>query len=204
MKKTIFTLLFPALSVSFLFAQAPREDRMDIADAPRAVLSIELNYTSKTVDDALSQKFKEEKIKTKTSKGITLSEGTKITAITPDIMDYFFKVESKDKTKAVLFLGISKGNNNFVTPESDAKVWEGGKTFLTEFVGYLDQYQLSLDIAAQEKVIKDAEKALEKSVKEGEDLSKKLEENKKDQETKKADLQKQNELLNQLKARQKR
>jgi len=203
MKKVIITLIFPALSVSFLFAQAPREDRMEIADAPRAVLSIELNNTSKNVSDALSQKFKEEKIKTKTSKGITLSEGTIIATITSDMMDYFFKVESKDKTKAVLFLGISKGNNNFITPESDAKVWEGGKIFLTEFVDYLDQYQLSLDIAAQEKVIKDAEKALEKSVKEGEDLAKKLDENKKDLEAKKSDLQKQNDLLNQFKARQK-
>jgi hypothetical protein len=204
MKWTIFTLLFPVLGVSFLFGQAPREDRMEIEDASRTVLSIELSYTSKTVDDALSQKLKEEKIKTKTAKGFTLSEGSKITTITPDLMDYFFKVESKDKTKAVLFLGISKGNNNFITPESDPKIWEGGKTFLNEFVGYLDQYQLSLDIAAQEKVVKDAEKALEKSVKEGEDLSKKLEENKKDQEAKRADLQKQSELLNQLKSRKKR
>lgn len=191
MKKQLLILALSITSVFAVSAQStPREDRADILEASRVVLSIELNFTSKTVGDALAEKLKSAGLKTKSSKGWTLAEGSKFLDVSAENLDYFFKVESKDKTKSVLYLGLSKGYTNFITPESDPKAWEGGKSFLTAFVNYVDQYQLSLDIAAQDKVVKDAEKAYEKSVKDGEDLAKKLEENKKDQELKKADVEK--------------
>ncbi len=130
-------------------------------------------------------------------------EGAKFLDVAPELMDYYFKIDSKDKTKAIMYVGVSKGNLNFVTPENDAKIWESTKQFMIRFAGYADQYQLSLDIAAQEKIIKEAEKALDKSVKDGEDLAKKVEENKKDQEAKKADLAKQQEVLKSLQAKKK-
>lgn len=197
MKKGVF--LSVVLFVACLVARGQaREDRVEILDASRLVLSIELAYPSKTIEAALDQRLKDDKIKTKSSKGFTLAEGAKLLAITPDLMDYYFKVESKDKEKAVLYVGISKGNTNFITGDTDGKIWDGGKAFLNQFVTYVYQYKLGLDISAQEKVVKDAEKALEKAVKEGEDLTKKLEDNKKDQENKKADLEKQNALLSDL------
>lgn len=197
MKKQ-FLLLALIITSAFVAKAQAREDRMDIADAPRAVLSVELNYSSKTVSDALSQKLKDAGLKTKSSKGLTVAEGAKFLEVSPENLDYYFKVDSKDKTRSTLYIGFSKGYTNFITPESDAKTWEGGKSFLASFVKYVDQYQLGLDIVAQEKVAKDAEKALDKSVKDGEDLAKKQEENKKDQEAKRAELEKQKNLLNTL------
>lgn len=199
MRKSI--LLIALFITTTIIAQSQaREDRIELIDAQRLVLSIELSYPSKTVSDALDQKLKDERIKTKSSKGFIISEGAKFLDVTPDMMDYYFKVETKekDKEKSILYFGISKGNTNFITGETDPKIWESGKTFLNRFVTYVYQYKLGLDISAQEKVIKDAEKALEKSVKEGEDLAKKAEENKKDQESKKADVEKQKALLNDL------
>ena len=197
MKKQ-FLLLALIITSAFVAKAQAREDRMDIADAPRAVLSVELNYSSKTVSDALSQKLKDAGLKTKSSKGLTVAEGAKFLEVSPENLDYYFKVDSKDKTRSTLYIGFSKGYTNFITPESDAKTWEGGKSFLASFVKYVDQYQLGLDIVAQEKVAKDAEKALDKSVKDGEDLAKKQEDNKKDQEAKRAELEKQKNLLNTL------
>lgn len=200
MKKHIFFLALLVAGTVSVHAQA-REDRMDIADASRAVLSIEANYPSKTVSDALTQKLKEAGLKTKSSKGLTIAEGAKFLEVSPENLDYYFKVESKDKAKTVIYLGFSKGYTNFVTPESDPKTWEGGKAFLAKFLTYLDQYQLGLDIATQDKLVKDSEKALDKSVKEGEDLTKKLEDNKKDQEAKKAELEKQKGILGSLQSK---
>lgn len=200
MKKHIFFLALLVAGMVSVHAQA-REDRMDIADASRAVLSIEANYPSKTVSDALTQKLKEAGLKTKSSKGLTIAEGAKFLEVSPENHDYYFKVESKDKAKTVIYLGFSKGYTNFVTPESDPKTWEGGKAFLAKFLTYLDQYQLGLDIATQDKLVKDSEKALDKSVKEGEDLTKKLEDNKKDQEAKKAELEKQKGILGSLQSK---
>lgn len=200
MKKHLLLIALFITSTIIVKAQA-REDRIEISEAQRLVLSIELSYSSKVVEDALSQKIKDAGLKTKNSKGFTLIEGGKFLDVTPDIMDYFFKVESKDKVKSVLYVGISKGNSNFITGDTDAKIWENSKAFLNQFVNYLYQYQLGLDIAAQDKIAKDAEKALEKSIKEGEDLAKKTEENKKDQENKKADLEKQKAVLNELNAK---
>ena len=197
MKKKILFLAVCISSAVFASAQA-REDKADIMDASRSVLSIELKFTSKTVSDALTQKLKEASLKTKSSKGYTIAEGAKFLDISPENLDYYFKVESKDKTASILYLGFSKGYTNFVTPESDAKVWTSGKEFLNNFITYMEKYQLELDIAAQDKIVKDAEKAYEKAIKEGEDLAKKVAENAKDQETKKAELQKHKETLEQL------
>lgn len=203
MKKQFILFALAAVATFTARAQA-REDRMDISDASRAVLSMELNYPSKTVSDALTQKLKDAGVKTKSSKGLTVAEAARFLEISPENLDYYFKVESgKDKSKSVLYVGFSKGYTNFVTPESDAKTWEGGKSFLAGMVNYIDQYQLGLDIVAQDKVVKDAEKALDKSVKEGEDLTKKLEDNKKDQEAKKADLEKQKATLSTLQGKKK-
>lgn len=203
MKKQ-FILFALAVVAAFTARAQAREDRMDISDASRAVLSMEVNYTSKTVSDALAQKLKDSGLKTKSSKGLTVAEGSRFLEVSPENLDYYFKVESgKDKSKSVIYVGFSKGYTNFITPESDAKTWDGGKSFLAGMVGYLDQYQLGLDIAAQDKVVKDAEKAMDKSIKEGEDLTKKLEENKKDQEAKKADLEKQKATLTALQGKKK-
>jgi hypothetical protein len=196
--KKHFLLIVILIASTFIVNAQAREDRTSILDTERAVLSIELNYSSKTVSDALAQKLKDAGIKTKSSKGFTIAEGAKFLEVSPENLDYFFKVESKDKTKSIVYLGFSKGYTNFITPESDSKTWAAAKTFLNDLVKYNDQYQLGLDIAAQEKVVKDSEKALEKSVKDGDDLTKKLEENKKDQETKKADVEKQKALLGDL------
>ncbi len=53
MKKTVLILAVTFGLVGWIKAQTPLENRLDIADAPRAVLSMELNYSSKTVSDAL-------------------------------------------------------------------------------------------------------------------------------------------------------
>lgn len=193
-----------ALVAAFTARAQAREDRLEIAEASRAVLSIELNFSSKTVGDALDQKLKDSGVKTKSSKGLTLAEGARFLEISPENLDYYFKVESgKDKSKSVVYVGFSKGYTNFITPESDAKTWETAKAFLNNLVNYVDQYQLGLDIIAQDKVVKEAEKAVEKSIKEGEELAKKLEENKKDQETKKADLEKNKATLATLQSKKK-
>jgi len=197
MKRHFLLIAFLVTSTLLVKSQA-REDRTSILDAERAVLSIELNYTSKLVSDALDQKLKESGVKTKSSKGYTVAEGAKFLEVSPENLDYYFKVESKDKTKSVVYLGFSKGYSNFITPESDPKTWETAKTFLNGLIKYHEQYQLALDIVAQDKMVKDSEKALEKSIKDGDDLTKKLEENKKDQEAKKADVEKQKALLGDL------
>lgn len=201
MKKQILLCLFLLATSAFVVSSQAREDRIEILEVQRLVLSIELNYPSKTVSDALDEKLKENKIKTKSSKGFTIAEASKFLDVSADVLDYYFKVESKDKEKCVLYLGISKGNTNFINDESDPKIWANAKEFLNKFTTYTYQYKLGLDITAQDKVVKDAEKAYEKSVKEGEELAKKTEENKKDQETKKADVENQKKLLEELNAK---
>lgn len=203
MKKQ-FILFALAIVAAFTARAQAREDRLEISEASRAVLSLEVNYSSKTVSDALDQKLKDAGVKTKSSKGLTIAEGARFLEISPENLDYYFKVESaKDKSKSIVYVGFSKGYTNFITPESDSKTWETAKTFLSNLVNYIDQFQLGLDIAAQDKVVKEAEKMVEKSIKEGEDLAKKLEENKKDQEAKKADLEKQRGALATLQGKKK-
>jgi len=170
----------------------------------RPAVQITIKNSPKTTQEALDNKLKAEGLKSsKNVKGWSLYEGALLSRISDTKMDYYFKVEQngKNKEESLVYVSMSKGYGNFVDANSDRDLIEKAKAFLNGFVADVSAHQLSLDIAAQTKVAEEAAKAHEKSVKDGEDLAKKLEENKQDQANKKAEMEKQRAALDALKAR---
>lgn len=163
--KKIITLLLFASGISSMASAQVREDKINVLDAERLGLRIEMNYDVKIVSSALSDKLKDAGIKTKSSKGFVTASGVKLIDISPELMDYYFKVESVDKKRSILYLVISKGYSNFIDPVANPSVWDNAKMFMENMVSYAARYQLQADAKTMEKTVSSAQKNYDKSVK---------------------------------------
>lgn len=87
-------------------------------------------------------------------------------------VDLYFKVEQKgrkSKDGSIIYMLVGKGENYFI-PTSDDMVYDAAKKFMNAFIEQAAAYKLDLDIKAQEEVVKDAEKKMEKLKNNGEKL----------------------------------
>lgn len=114
------------------FGQNVREVRLNILDADRFALNIEIGQESKIVEDAWSQKASELKIKGKTSKGLLVYEGTKVLDIHYEAIDLYVKIDKIDKVKSNFTIAISKGAGNFIG-DDERKIVDNAKVFLHIF-----------------------------------------------------------------------
>ena len=75
----------------------------------------------------------------------------------------YFKVERESKSQkeqSIIYLLVSKGYDNFVSPEVDSVTFLAATAFLDGFVATTASYRLNLDIEEQEKHVKSAEKKI--------------------------------------------
>lgn len=93
-------------------------------------------------------------------------------------LDLYFKVERKSRKQSdqsTIYMLVSKGNETFISPDSDEDIHKAAKRFLNGFLEQSAVYKLDLDIKGQENVVKDAEKKLKKLQDEEKSLTKKIE-----------------------------
>ena len=127
-----------------------------------------------------------------------------------DPVDLYFKVEQKSrrsKDASVIYLLVSKGEENFISSGTDEKIYQAAKKFLNGFVDKSATYKLELDIKEQEDTVKDAEKKLDRLRDDEKDLHKKIDQlekelkkNKRDQEEQEDKLKSEKKKLEDLKA----
>jgi hypothetical protein len=106
-----------------------------------------------------------------TFKGVALKELDK------QPLDLYFKVEAKGKKeneRATIYMLVSKGEEKFITPETDQEIHSAAKNFLNKFVEESAAYKLQKDIEAQEEEVKDVEKKLTRMQDQEKDLLKKI------------------------------
>jgi hypothetical protein len=101
----------------------------------------------------------------------------------PGTVDLYFKVDQKSKRQkdaSVIYLLVGKGENSFVSADSDNDTYTAAKRFLNGFVDKSAVYKLDLDIKNQEDVVKDNEKKLDKFRDNEKDMNKKIDQLQKD------------------------
>lgn len=150
--------------VGLLNAQV-RDDKMLIQSAEQPALRLETDHDAKMVTTALMKRLKDSNIKTSSSKGIITATGVKMIEITPDLMDYYFKVEPIDKKRSVLLLSISKGYTNFVDQSVNGQIWDNAKAYLLSYNETFRKHRHMLDAEAMKKEVSSLEKAYDKTVK---------------------------------------
>jgi hypothetical protein len=101
----------------------------------------------------------------------------------PGTVDLYFKVDQKSKRQkdaSVIYLLIGKGENSFVSSDSDNDTYTAAKRFLNGFVDKSAVYKHDLDIKNQEDAVKENEKKLDKLKDSEKDMIKKINQLQKD------------------------
>src|SRR2546423_3840314 len=78
-------------------------------------------------------------------------------------LDLYFKIEQKSKLlkdQSVIYLLVSKGNEQFATLESDEASFTLAKKLMNNFVTQSAAYKLEMDVKGQEEEVKNVEKKL--------------------------------------------
>lgn len=122
--------------------------------------------------------------------GFYVFEGIALPALNNLKLDMYFKIEPKNKTEkdqSTIYMLVSKGYDNFISPEADSAIFVAATDFLNGFVASTASYRLKPDIEEQEKVVKSAEKKLTDLLDDEKSLSKKIEELQADLRNKKND-----------------
>lgn len=116
----------------------------------------------------------------------------------PGTVDLYFKVDQKSKRQkdvSVIYLLTGKGENNFVSSDSDNDSYNAAKKFLNGFVDKSAVYKHDLDIKDQENVVKDNEKKLDKLKDNEKDMLKKIDQLQKDLKKNQEDQKKQEKKI---------
>jgi hypothetical protein len=117
-----------------------------------------------------------------------------------DIYTRVSTIGKKKEQKTIIYLLVSTGNENFVTPASDPELINKMKNFLSNFAStYLRQYDIDRKSNEQEKIITKLEKETKTLTSERDKLKKQLEEKEKAIIMKQDELIRANNILNTLK-----
>ncbi|MGZ8539994.1 MAG: hypothetical protein ACXWV6_05060, partial [Chitinophagaceae bacterium] len=112
------------------------------------------------------------------------------------------------KEQSIIYLLVSKGYDNFISPQVDSVTFLAATEFLNGFVATTASYRLKLDIEEQDKIVQSAEKKLaglqddEKSlIKKIDELQADLRNKKEDQAMQEKEIANQKMKLEELKAK---
>lgn len=216
MKKMIFTILSLVLSTGMVLAQDMTVGTASISKVDRTCVVANYTMPSDIVGDALSDKLKKSKISkgSKVKGGFRVYKGVGIPEISDDKVDVYTKISGK-KDNSTLYFAVSRGYDNFVTPENDPAMMKKIQAYVKSMMANVNIAKIKTDIAAQAKVVNKAEKVEKSTIKTGEglvsdmkSLESKIASNKKDQEANKKEqaeatknLQKEQALLEELKTK---
>jgi len=212
MKKIIYTL-FALLFFNIAGYSQARYTFIEFRDAQKPGIQSEFSYPDKTVTDAIEDKLSKMGYKGKETKGYTVYKGVMLPEFGSQPYDLYFKVDRKsrkDKDLSVVNMLISSGNENFVSDTSDSRTINNGKNFLDNLMPSIAAYDLQQQVNAQADVLKKAEKKYQSLQDDADDLQKKRkkldqqrQDNLKAQKDQQAEIEKQRQLFESIKARQK-
>ena len=151
-------------------------------------LLLELPNNTDVAEGTLLQKLKETGYKPETSgamfwkknkqDGFYVFNGVTLPALNNQKLDLYFKIDGKGRKardQSVMSMLVSKGYDNFVSPELDSVTFLAASQFLNSFVGSNLSFGLQQEIEAQQKVVASAEKKLGNIEDEEKALHKKVE-----------------------------
>lgn len=196
MKKTILTLLVILFGSTIAWAQDISVGTASINKVSRPCVVAVYDMSSDLVSEALSDKLKKSKISkgSRAKGGFRVYKGVSIPEISDDKIDLYTKVSGK-KDNSTLYLAVSRGYDNFVSPETDPEMMKKINAYVKSMMNNVNIAKLKADISEQAKVVKATDKAKESTEKAGsrlvselKSLENKIEDNKKAQEENKKEL----------------
>jgi hypothetical protein len=210
MKHLFFSLI---LIISSLFINAQIIDsKVDFGKTSYQGIMAEFAHNSDIIENILEEDMKNKGMgKSKSSKGFLFYQAIVFPRLSNDKLDLYFKVEesSKDKkNQSIVYVLVSKGGDQFISSADNAAIMNNVKDYLKELMPQFENATLMVKVKEQEELVKKEDKAYARLVDEEknlEDRKKKIEkdliDNKSSQQKQKAELEKQKQLLQSLKAK---
>jgi hypothetical protein len=210
-------MLLVVLIVSMITARAQSSSTtIQYNNNMKPALVLELPNTTKDVEGTILEKLKQTGYNPETTghlfwknnkqDGFYVFNNVVLPSVSNQKLDMYFKVVQKnrqEKDNSTLYLLVSNGNENFVSPESDSTLWNSAVAFLNSFVDKTTAYNLEQSITSQENVVKEAQKKLANLQKDEKELSGKIAKNQSSQKDQQLDIANQVKLLEDLKLKRK-
>jgi len=206
---TLITLFIFTINVS---AQA-RYVFIDFKDVKKPGVQNEFAYSDKTISDAIDDKMTKMGYKSKDVKGYTVYRSVLLPELGNQAYDLYFKVDRKsrkEKDNAVVTMLVSSGNENFISDSSDSRTMSNARKYLDNLLPTLTAYDLQQQVNAQQDLVTKAEKKYKSLQDDADDLQKKkkkleqqIEDNAKAQKDQIAEIERQRQLFQTIKSRQK-
>jgi len=179
-------------------------------------LVLELPNTTEDAEGTIIQKLKETGYNVETQghlfwkknkiDGFYVFNNVVLPSLSNQKLDMYFKVVQKnqeEKDNSTVYLLVSSGNENFVSPDGDTTLWNSSKIFLNSFVDKTTAYSIEHHIKDQENKVKESQDKLAKLQKEEKDLADKITKNQEAQKNEQLDIENQNKILEDLKLKRK-
>ena len=212
MKEISYVLSFILVSL-LSFGQA--KSVQGIAEYQKSKLPaavIELPYAPSTIEAAVEEHFSKKGQKSSNSKDYKVYRNVDIGG--GDRYDAYLKVERKsrkEKEAAVVYMVVTRPNELITAKSgSDQAGVSEAREFLNNLVTDVEEYQLNLDIAAQEEQIRKVEKKYNSLLSDSTDLYKrkaqleeKIVENSQSLQAQQAELEKERQALEAIRKRRK-
>lgn len=210
--RTVYALLAAVLLNLSLQGQA-RYVFIDFKDSQKPGLQTEFSFSDKTVADAIDAKLSKLGYKGRDTKGYTMYKGVQLSELGNQPYDLYFKVERKsrkDRDAAVVNMLISNGNEVFVSDATDSATIGRGKRYLNSLLPDVEAWDLQqqlndqlAEVGKSEKKYKSLQDDLDDLQKKKKKLEDQIQDNLKAQKDQQAEIEKQKQLYESLKAKQK-
>lgn len=162
MIKKVIVLALAAFIGTSLMAQTVQETTTMVGEKTVTAYTVSLQKDVKMVQEAMNQRLKDAKLKTKKSEGFIAALDQVFTDISQNSLSLYTKVEEqgkrKDKVTVVTVCAIS----NDLTISQSA-INGNVRNFVQNFVQYVNRYEASQQMAAEQANLKKAEKAAGKA-----------------------------------------
>lgn len=210
MKKLIYTHI-AILLFSITASSQARYVFLDLKDGQRPAIVNEFSYPESTVSKAIRDKMEKSGFKGKDSKGYTMYKNVSLPELGTGTYDVYFKVDrksKKEKDMSEVTMLVSRGNEVYITEADDAQTINNAKVYLDNLIPNVQAFDLEQQIKDQEDAVSKAEKKYKNLLDDADDLQKKkrkieqqIEDNYKDQKDQQAEIDKQRQIFETLKAK---
>ena len=203
MKKVAFLILTMTMTIS-VFSQSARESTVKFNKQDVPCISYETaDYDAKVTAEALKNRMEKiAKLKGGNASGFRFYPAqvfAEFGTLNYDIYTKVISIGKKKNQKTVIYLLVSKGNENFESASKDSELTANIKAFLDDFVAtYLRQFDTELKFQSQKKLIAKLEKEHKSLNSDKEKLQKQLEDKEKAITIKQDEITKAKSLLNSL------
>jgi len=180
MKKKLLLILF--LFIAFITSHAQvRDGRTTIDTTVRSAVIIESDLSQSEVESAIESYFDSMHIEKEKGKGFIIKKSlgymlfrrAKVENVN-DALDVYFVTENKKqkgKDASTVYIAVSRGLNNFLTPDNDKQAWGQLKDYASYMQSnYFEQYKLYTQLAATTKDMEKKKIKLDEVLKEKSDL----------------------------------